>query len=201
MTPDLIVERAAAGDLRPLRLNPGVAGVGEAFFRRIAGLLSSQPSAAVALGRRWQSFLRYGDAPAYVWRGRGAALRADGRWKASGIAFRRAGELAAAGVDQCVFQLGAIDSMARAGQTEAAVALGRQLATRLEALGEWEAAARAPQSRQCVDLDRPLCGSATRVSGRAVCEPRHLRMRLGSFGTQHVTFAWRQSCGSGSSCE
>lgn len=143
MTPDLIVERAAAGDLRPLRLNPGVAGVGEAFFRRIAGLLSSQPSAAVALGRRWQSFLRYGDAPAYVWRGRGAALRADGRWKASGIAFRRAGELAAAGVDQCVFQLGAIDSMARAGQTEAAVALGRQLATRLEALGEWEAAARA----------------------------------------------------------
>lgn len=143
MTPEEVVRHAESGDMRPLRSQLALFGVSQAYFLRVAALLGTDPSAARKLGRRWQSFLKHGDEPGYVWRARGGALRGAGRWKESADAFVRAGQEARTSLDKSVFQLGAIDSFARAGYYSEAESLGRELAARLTELKESVPAARA----------------------------------------------------------
>lgn len=140
MSPEVVLEALVRGDLRPLRSSPKVSGVSEGYFLLIAGLLGSDPEAAVALGRHWRAVLRYGDRSDYAWRARAGALRASGRWLESAQAFRRSGQVSNDVVGQSVFQLGAVDSLARAGKVDDAIVLGKSLVRRLRRIDSGQAA-------------------------------------------------------------
>lgn len=156
MNPDDLVSAVESGDLGPIRGLRNSAGLGEAYFLRIASLLGSDPASAVALGRRWKRLLAAADRPDYVWRARGAALRASGRWQASADAFLTGSSLAESERDRLMFAVGAVDSLARAGEGRRAVALGRRLVRGFDRLGDgaWAARARLNLGNALVWQDR-----------------------------------------------
>lgn len=140
MNPEAIVDALMAGDTSVLRRNRPASGLSAAYFSRIAGLLGSDPEAAIDLGRHWRAVLQYGDRAEFAWRARAGALRASGRWLESAHAFLRAGDVARDPVERWTFKLGAIDSFARAGRVEEAIALGDTLVKRLKRIAPGQAA-------------------------------------------------------------
>ncbi len=156
MSPSDLVSAVESGDLRPLRGLRDSPGLGEAYFLRIAALLGSDPAGAAALGRRWKQVLASADRPDFVWRARAAALRATGRWRSSADAFLAGSSLAETERDRLVFAVGAIDSLARAGDGRRAIALGRRLVRGFDRLGDvaWAARARLNLANALVWQDR-----------------------------------------------
>lgn len=156
MSPADIISAVESGDLQILRGLGDSAGLGEAYFLRIAALLGSDPSGATELGRHWRRLLAAADRPDYVWRARGAALRAAGRWQASADAFLTGASLAETERDRLRFAVGAVDSLARAGHGRRAVAHGRRLVRGLDRIGDaaWAARARLNLGNALVWQDR-----------------------------------------------
>ena len=132
-----------AGKRALLKANKPPEGFSEQYFLRVAKLLSENPKAAQDLAEGWGVVKRYGDDISFAWRSKGALDRIKGDWVSSAKAFILAGSHAKSLVDQISFQVGAIDSLARAGKTESAVKLGRSISEQLEAMGEKALAGRA----------------------------------------------------------
>jgi tetratricopeptide (TPR) repeat protein len=126
-----------------LRQTGRTAGTNRAFFERVVALMGSDPGAAHELASRWKAFSEYGDEPAYALRAKAVGERIIGKWKTAGESFIAASKLTGGALDEAVFAIGAIDSLARAGDVERAVAIGRRIARSLEKLGERGHAGRA----------------------------------------------------------
>ena len=145
-TPSLLeaFEKAdLAGKRALLRNNQPLDGFSEQFFLRVAQLLGQNPVAAQNLAEGWSVVSKFGDDPAFAWRSKGALERIKGNWASSAKAFIRSGNLARGETEQISFQTGAIDSLARAGKTTAAVKLGKSIARKLESIGQRALAGRA----------------------------------------------------------
>jgi tetratricopeptide (TPR) repeat protein len=140
MLPAEAIEALERGDRSAIRASRGMDGLSQAYFLRIAQCLGSDPPAAIRLGRAYRLLLEFGDRADYVWRARGGALRAEGKWKQSAAAFLLAGEAAHDPIERLTFTVGAIDSFARAGMGEEAIRLGRRLSRRLAPLDPMQAA-------------------------------------------------------------
>ncbi len=137
-------EQADASERRALlRKNQPATGFAERFFFRVATLLGENPAEARKLAEGWSIVDQLGDDRSYAWRTKGALERINGNWEASAKSFIRAGSFATTAVHQFSFQTGAVDSLARVGKTDAAVRLGRTIATNLESIGELALAGRA----------------------------------------------------------
>lgn len=141
MTPNALIElieQAPSASIARARLRPHAksAGLSRAYFNRIVTLMASSPEAGRSLADRWRLLADLGDEPALAYRAKGAAERLRGRWKESAESFRIAGEAASDPVERLSFQVGAIDSLARTGDVEGAVRLGRRLVRGLLKLGE-----------------------------------------------------------------
>jgi tetratricopeptide (TPR) repeat protein len=98
---------------------------------------------ALDFARRWSLVLKYGDEPGIAYRIQAVASRLRGKWRQSVTSFLRASELSANAVNREAWKIGAIDSLARAGEIDEAIALGRQISARLTRLGEHGLAKRA----------------------------------------------------------
>lgn len=107
------------------------AGVGEHFFARVAELSGSKPEAAIKLASQWQQVARSQEERAFAWRAKAAGERLQGLWAESATSFVTAGRHVS-GLDAHRFQIGAIDSWARAGDLGKAVSLARRLAKALQ---------------------------------------------------------------------
>ena len=129
--------------MKPMRSTVNVPGLGEAFFNAIAQLVGSAPEEAIRVARKWRAFQKSADRPDFVLRGKAATLRVEGKWAASAQAFLEAGRISKDPVSRQSFQIGAIDSYARAGKPEEGIALGRRIARALRKLKEPILAARA----------------------------------------------------------
>lgn len=146
MTPQALADRVVAADtpeqaLVILRSQP-VAGVSEAYFQKIASLLGSNPQAAAHAASLWRAVREAGDEPAYALRAKAVGERLMGQWGKSAKSFVAAGRLATDPVNRLAFKIGAVDSLARAGQVESAVRLGKLLRKGLNEIGETTLAAR-----------------------------------------------------------
>jgi tetratricopeptide (TPR) repeat protein len=117
-------------------------GFSEAFFQRVHTLIGSNPGAASRLASRWPVVFEQGDNQAYALRAKAAAERLRGQWAQSASSFIAAGEHADSPLHRLSFQSGAVDSLARAGRTTEAVALGKKLSAGLEKMGALGLAAR-----------------------------------------------------------
>lgn len=127
MTPAQAVRALERGDTPP-SLPPGV---GERFFARVAELSGSKPEAAIKLASQWQQVAKSRPEWAFAWRSKAAGERLQGLWADSANSFVTAGRHAS-GLDEHRFQIGAIDSWARAGDLRKAVSLARRLARALQ---------------------------------------------------------------------
>jgi tetratricopeptide (TPR) repeat protein len=126
-----------------LRTHKPLPGFSEQYFLRVAKLLGENPKAARSLAEGWEIVGKFGDDPSFAWRTKGALERLRGNWESSAKAFIHSGTLAKGSVEKISFKTGAIDSLARAGKTDAAVRLGKSIADQLETLGERGLAGRA----------------------------------------------------------
>jgi tetratricopeptide (TPR) repeat protein len=141
MDPNTLADEiAAAPDLASartsFRLARGVAGFSGAYFARVLNAFGSDVESARQLSAGWPYLLRYGDDPALAYRTKGISDRLAARWLPSARAFMKAGTLAFSERDRLSFQVGAVDSLARAGRIEEAIDLGTELVNGLSALGE-----------------------------------------------------------------
>lgn len=129
----------------------GETDLGEALFLRIAALSGENPSACIRLARR-ADWIPHANL-AYLYRAKAVGARAAGKWALAGELFLRAGE-AAQGPDRWTFSLGAIDSFARAGETQRAIAYGRQAIKGLQSEPLMAARARLNVANALVWQDR-----------------------------------------------
>lgn len=111
-------------------------GFSAAYFQQVLSSFGSDANQASRLAGHWPHLLKHGDDPALAYRTKGAADRLAGKWLDSAKAFVKSGSLAALESDKLSFQVGAVDSYARAGRLSLAIALGKKLVKGLEALGE-----------------------------------------------------------------
>lgn len=114
-------------------------GFNERIFSRVVQLAGVDPGRAKLIAKDWRVLLQKGDSPAYAYRLRAIYERLEGKWQASAKSFKTAAKLSG----NPSFETGAIDSLARAGDIEGAVRLGRRLAKKLSSLGDALGAARA----------------------------------------------------------
>jgi predicted negative regulator of RcsB-dependent stress response len=141
MEPGALIDRLqeapdSAAARRRLQEHARTPGLSKAYFERIARLLGSDPTEARSLADRWKVIAEMGDEPALAYRAKGVAERLRGQWSQSVLSFREAGRRASTEKDRLAWQVGAVDSMARTGDIEGAVKLGRRLASGLLRLGE-----------------------------------------------------------------
>lgn len=132
MSPSTLVElleRSPSVSIARARLRPyrGTSGLAQAYFDRIVQLLGTNPEAARALADRWRLVAELGDDLSLAYRAKGASERLRGRWRESVASFQLAGTEAKTAVNKLAFQVGAVDSLARLGEIEEAVKLGRRL--------------------------------------------------------------------------
>ncbi|MGV3618255.1 MAG: CHAT domain-containing protein [Fimbriimonas sp.] len=177
MEPTALIEAAEAdlgAAVRLLRAHRGTAGLSRAYFDRILTLYGYDQGALIRTGRLARDVVRYGDDPALAQRALGIAERARGRWIASARAFVAAGDAALAPRDRFAFKTGAIDSLARAGQVDAAIALAREVKEGLLDLGEPGLAARAALNAACALMTQDRYAEAWKtLAGVAEVLERH----------------------------
>ncbi|MBX7134513.1 MAG: CHAT domain-containing protein [Fimbriimonadaceae bacterium] len=142
----LVASLESADDVRKYRRlliqNPGVEGFADAFFARVAQLLGEDIGLLRRLTRDLGAVLRASDDPAPIHRAIAVRLRVEGRWGHAAQAFIAAGRASVDPVQRFALQTGAVDSLARAGDVESAVRLGKRLSRRLVALGRADLAGR-----------------------------------------------------------
>lgn len=126
-----------------LRESGVVPGFSEAFFYRVAELISKNPGQAKALAASWKAVVRYGDDRAFGYRAKGAYDRLNGQWLAAAASFDRAGKIARDEVARLANRVGAVDSLARGGKFRSAVTLGGKLYKGLIDAGQPALAGRA----------------------------------------------------------
>lgn len=109
------------------RKSAGIPGFARSLFLRAAELLGADARRAAALARLAPDLIRGGGDPAWAYRLLGVSQRLAGRWKESAESFQTAGRAATDPIDRLAFQVGAVDSLARAGRVDDALALGKKL--------------------------------------------------------------------------
>lgn len=127
---------------KALRLVEEPERLAAAFFNRLAGLASADPTSALRLARFWSAVGKRSGHMGYAYRAKALGERLRGKWSQSAQSFLQAGEGCLDPVERLSFQAGAVDSLARAGKIEEAVKLGKKLASKLDHLGERALAAR-----------------------------------------------------------
>lgn len=123
-----------------LRNSPS--GLSEAFFRRVVELSHQAPHLAARLASHWRIVRDLGDDPGLAYRAKAVGERSEGKWRASARSFLQAGQRAPDRIRALEYQIGAVDSLARAGRIQEAIALGSQLAERLSRARRRDLAAR-----------------------------------------------------------
>ena len=127
----------------PVSVSEPVDGLGQAYFSKLLHLYGGEVAGLESLGKKWRRVLRMAADSAWVYRAGGVYERSRGKWRASAAAFISAGDHATEPVTRYAFQVGAIDSLARAGKVADAELLARRIAVSLRRLGESGLAARA----------------------------------------------------------
>lgn len=146
MNPKALISRLESADpsegRRILSQNGKTEGLSFAFFSRTIELLSIDPSAAARFAGHWRALLEFGDDRGLTYRAKAVGERASGDWVKSVQSFKMAGAATKDSVAKLSFQTGAVDSLARAGKVDEAVALGARLARGLDKHGRTDLAAR-----------------------------------------------------------
>lgn len=142
--------------LARMRRSPVPPGLSDAFFREVLRLFAVDHAALQPLAAVARTIAERGDQPALGHRAHAIVLRARGEWRASAEAFLRAGDAATTPADRLAFATGAIDALARAGDPEGAITLGRRLHRGLRRLGQEGLAARVALNLAyaCMQQDR-----------------------------------------------
>lgn len=132
MTPDELVGALEDGRILATDLPKDHEGVGEAYFRRVAQLVGSNPKAAIQLGALWRGLIGRVDSPGHVWRAHAVVQRIQGKWLSAARSFEKAAQVA----QDPIFMLGAVDSYARAGRIDEAIGLAESLIKSLKSAGD-----------------------------------------------------------------
>lgn len=152
MNPAEILDRIESGEsVARVVGSSRPAGLGSAFFDRIAGYSGSDPQAALRLASNAPALKRVADDPGLVVRGQAVAARLKGKWNQAAKLFKLAGSLAPTPEMRLVYAIGGVDSLARSGHTDEALRLGRRLVRGLGKLG-----LDAQAGRVCLNLGNAL---------------------------------------------
>lgn len=127
--------KSLIADTRPGQFGP-------ALFEVVVRLSGSDPGRAIRLATLSETVRTEKEDRPWILRAQGVGLRARAKWSLAAQRFVEAGE-AANGIDQVAFQIGAIDSFARAGTPDRAIQLGTNLFARLKKLKRPDLAGRA----------------------------------------------------------
>lgn len=129
-----------ARDLRQFRRllaqNLRIDGFGDAYFARVAQLLGEDLGLLRRLTRDVDAVLAAADDRAPILRAQAVRYRVDGQWKQAAVACQAAGRSKQDPIQKLAFQTGAVDSLARSGDVDGAVALGKRLSGRLVKLNQ-----------------------------------------------------------------
>ncbi|MBV6502688.1 MAG: hypothetical protein AKCLJLPJ_00739 [Fimbriimonadales bacterium] len=117
-------------------------GLSDAFFRRVVELSQQAPHLAARLASHWRTVRDLGDDPGLAYRAKAVGERSEGKWRASARSFLQAGQHAPDRIRSLEYQIGAVDSLARAARIEEAIELGSHLADRLSKAKRRDLAAR-----------------------------------------------------------
>lgn len=145
-------------------------GFGEAYFGQILASYGSENKVLARLGRHWAEIAKIVPDAAWAFRAGGAYERSRGRWTRSAEAFVAAGKASSDRVARLSFQVGAIDSLARAGKIEEAERLATRLAKGLRRVGEPALAARSLLNLGNALVYQDRMKQARRVLSRALPE-------------------------------
>lgn len=145
MAPESLVSQALASPEKTAEVLKGAGrlkGISQAYFEHVARLYGANPGAASDAASHWKAFAQNGDRADFAYRAKAIGERIRGEWLQSAKSFAQAAKLAERPADKFLFQTGAVDSLARGGKPDEAVALGKRLHKGLLRLGEDAAAAR-----------------------------------------------------------
>ena len=143
-------------------------GLGQEYFTRLIGYYGSDNTQLEKLGRHWKKVVEHAPDLEWGFRAGGIYERLHGRWRQSADAFVLAGRIADDSVAQFAFQIGAIDSLGRAGDIRGAERLANRLNRELLKLDEPGMAARALFNLGNVLIYREEMRSARRVLNRVL---------------------------------
>ena len=165
------LDRLASGESRKSVL-PKVLpdGFGEAYFGRIMATYGAENTVLARLGRHWEEIAGSVPDAAWVFRAGGIYERSRGQWMRSAQAFLSAGKSSRNRVARLSFQVGAIDSLARAGKIDDAERLAKRLANGLRRVGEPALAARSLLNLGNALVYQDRMKHARRVLSRALPE-------------------------------
>lgn len=130
MTPTIADELANARSLAEARsavqgLDPEEGAI--ALFTTVRESIGSDPDRARRLAAWWRVFATHRDAVSTSYRIRAVRDRLDGQWLKSVDSFQKAAQASKDSVEAATVQIGAVDSLGRAGRVDAAVKLGKKL--------------------------------------------------------------------------
>ncbi|MBS1713881.1 MAG: CHAT domain-containing protein [Armatimonadetes bacterium] len=128
-------------EVRRLLPRPMTSAHAEEAFLLTARALGESQVRARRLAGRWKLFSRQPECRPWSLRLRALSERLDGQWAKSATSFRLAGQACSDPVSALKFQVGAVDSLGRAGKVRQAVVLAGELEQGLSAAGETSVAA------------------------------------------------------------
>lgn len=129
MTPTDVLDTLEKG--RTLPSGGPIEGLSRAYFERVYHSFASDTPRAASMARHWKRVIALGDDPSYVYRAKGLAEWAQGKWNRAAESFLEAGRLQADGTHS--FAVMAVDSFGRAGKIERALETAESLRNRLAA--------------------------------------------------------------------
>ena len=162
--------------------------LGKDYFSRLIAFYGSDNAQLNILGRHWKSVAQHSADPAWAYRAGGVYERLHARWQESAEAFITAGKKADNDVDRLSFQVGAIDSLARAGKISAADKLASKIHGGLRKLDEPALAARALLNLGNAYVYRDDMPNARRALSKAVPElaPLEAASALTALSSTHI---------------
>jgi tetratricopeptide (TPR) repeat protein len=136
-----ILDQLEAGEsVKGTKITPDIA---QKYFERMLQHFGTDNVRLEVLGRHWRKLLPRTHHSAWVYRAGGIYERSRGNWRASANAFLDAGSHAKDPLSRASFQVGAIDSLGRAGRLSESEALANRLHRQLRRIGNPGLAARA----------------------------------------------------------
>ncbi len=170
MTVTELVDQLESGQKVRWKSFKDLRGLGQEYFHRLIGFYGSDNAQLEKLGRHWRKVVEHAPDIEWGFRAGGIYERLHGRWRQSADAFVLAGRVADDPVAQWSFQVGAIDSLGRAGDIRGAERLANKLNRELTKLDEPGMAARALFNLGNVLIYREEMRSARRVLNRVLPE-------------------------------
>lgn len=138
----LLSATSPASRQRTVDTSADPAGLAAALFDHVTTLAASDPRSSEHASRLYKHFNRNSAAVVYAARARATGLRSQGKWIAAAELLNERADVVSDTADKWILRTGVVDSLARAGMTLEAIALGERGYQELQSIGRNDLARR-----------------------------------------------------------